>query len=187
MNQRETTKHEFKGNLLSPLPVVLVGARVNNKPNYLVIGYMCPFNFGRHIFFSLYKKRYTRIGIHENKTFSVNIPSENLLTKTEICGSNSGRDFDKSTIFETFYGNVKTAPMIRECPINIECEVAEILDYDPNEGIIGKVVKSYANPDCLEEDKLDWRKVHPIIWATGGDFNYYKLGERITPPKEEKD
>ncbi|MHA2008046.1 MAG: flavin reductase family protein [Promethearchaeota archaeon] len=187
MNQQETTKHEFKGNLLSPLPVVLVGAQVNNKPNYLVIGYMCPFNFGRHIFFSLYKKRYTRIGIHENKTFSVNIPSENLLTETDICGSKSGRDFDKSTIFETFYGDVKTAPMIRECPINIECEVAEILNYDPNEGIIGRVVKSYANPECLKGDNLDWRKVHPIIWTTGGDFNYYKLGERITPTEEEKD
>jgi flavin reductase (DIM6/NTAB) family NADH-FMN oxidoreductase RutF len=69
-------KHELKKNLLSPLPVVLVGATVDDRPNYLVIGYVAPFNFGKHIFFSLYKKRYTRIGIHQNKTFSVNIPSD---------------------------------------------------------------------------------------------------------------
>ncbi|MFX0115528.1 MAG: flavin reductase family protein [Candidatus Hodarchaeota archaeon] len=177
-------KQELKMNLLSPLPIILVGALVNNRPNYLVIGYSCPFDFGRYIFFSLYKKRYTRIGIHENRTFSVNIPSVDLLAETNVCGSKSGRDFDKSSLFDTFYGELKTAPMIRECPINIECEVAEILDYDPNDGIIGRVVKSYIDPKCLtNEGKLDMRKVHPIIWATGGDFNFYQLGERIEVPK----
>ena len=173
-------KQEIEGNLLSPLPVVLVGAMVNNRPNYLVIGYMCPFDFGRYIFFSIYKRRYTRLGIHEHKTFSVNIPSEALLEETNICGSNSGRDVDKSILFDSFYGKLKTAPMIRECPINIECEVAEILDYNQNDGIIGKVVQSYANAECLVDGKLDMRRVHPIIWATGGDFNFYRLGERIS-------
>jgi len=23
------------------------------------------------------------------------------------------------------------------------------------------------------------RKVHPLIWTIGGDFNYYQLGNRI--------
>ncbi|MHA2289547.1 MAG: flavin reductase family protein [Promethearchaeota archaeon] len=172
-------KEEVKGNLLSPLPVALVGALVNGKPNYLVIGYICPFNFGKHIFLSLYNARYTRKGIHDNMTFSVNIPSENLIKETDLCGSKSGRDIDKSKIFDTFYGELKTAPMISQCPVNIECEVAEILDYSPNEGIIGRVVKSYADSKYLTDGKLDWRKVHPILWVTGGDFNYYKLGDRI--------
>ncbi len=179
MIKTQLTKQEIKGNLLSPLPVVMVGAQVKGKPNYLVIGYMCPFNFGRHIFFSLSKARYTRIGIHENMTFSVNIPSEDLTTETDICGSNSGRTYDKSSIFNSFYGELKTAPMIEQCPINIECEVVEILDYDRNKGIIGKVIQSYVSPHCLIDGKLDWRNVHPIIWVTGGDFNYYQLGERI--------
>lgn len=183
MNRMKLNKEEVKGNLLSPLPVVLVGALVNSRPNFLVIGYISPFDFGRYIFFSLFKKRYTRIGIHENKTFSVNIPSENILTETNICGSKSGRNFDKSNLFEVFYGELKTAPMIRQCPINIECEVKEILNYDPNEGIIGRVVKSYVTPHCLTDGKLNWRKVHPILWVTGGDFNYYKLGERLSIEK----
>ena len=174
-------KKELETNLLSPLPVVLVGVLVKGRPNYLVIGYICPFDFGKYIFFSLFKKRYTSLGIHENKTFSVNIPSEDLINETNICGSKSGRDFDKSTLFNNFYGDLKTAPMIQECPITIECEVTQILDYDPNEGIIGKVIKSYVNSECLTNDKLDMRKVHPIIWATGGDFNFYKLGDRLEP------
>ena len=47
-------KQKVRGNLLSPLPVALVGALVNGKPNFLVIGYISPFNFGKHIFFSLF-------------------------------------------------------------------------------------------------------------------------------------
>ena len=172
-------KEEIKGNIVNPLPVALVGALVERKPNYLVIGYISPFNFGRHIFFSLYKKRYTRKGIHDNMTFSVNIPSVSLLEQTQVCGSKSGRDYDKSSIFDTFFGELETAPMIRECPLNMECEVTEILDYDPNEGIIGRVVKSYVDSEVLVDSKLDMRKVHPIIWATIGDFNYYQLGDRI--------
>jgi len=74
--------------------------------------------------------------------------------------------------------------MISECPVNIECEVTEILDYNPNEGIIGRVVKSYTVPKLLTEDKLDWRKIHQILWATGGDYNYYKLGDRIIQNKK---
>jgi len=180
---KSTEKEIIEGNLLSPLPVILIGANVNNKANYLVIGYSCPFDFGKFIFFSMSKRRYTSIGVHENMTFSVNIPSEDLVDKTNICGSKSGHDIDKSSLFDNFYGELKTAPMIRECPVNIECEVHEILDYERNEGIIGRVVKSYINQQYTFKEegkvKLDWRKIHPIIWTTGGDFNYYKLGERI--------
>ena len=174
-------KQEIEGNFLSPLPAVLVGAQVNGIPNYLVIGYICPFDFGTHIFFSLYKKRYTQIGIHEHRTFSVNIPSEEILAKFEICGSNSGRDFNKSTLFDNFYGVLKTAPMIHQCPINMECEVVQILDYDPNEGIIGRVVKSYVDPQYLTGEKINWQTLNPFIWTTGGDFSYYRIGEKITP------
>lgn len=172
-------KQPIDSNLLSPLPVVLIGAMVNDRPNYMVVGYISPFDFGKYIFLSLYKKRYTRIGIHEKKTFSVNIPSESLLEETNICGNKSGRDVDKGKLFDTFFGELKTAPMIQRCPINIECELSDVLDYGDNEGIIGRVIKSYADSQYLEEDKLDFRKIHPILWATGGDFNYYSLGDRI--------
>ncbi|UCG60732.1 MAG: flavin reductase family protein [Candidatus Zixiibacteriota bacterium] len=172
-------KKKLTSNLLSPLPVVLLGTLVNDRPNYMVVGYVSPFDFGRYVFLSLYKKRYTRIGLHEHKTFSLNMPSEALLKEINICGSRSGRDINKAELFDNFYGDLKTAPMIRECPLNMECELHQVLDYGENEGIIGRVVKSYADRDCLDGDKIDFRRVLPVIWATGGDFNYYRLGDRM--------
>lgn len=41
-------------------------------------------------------------------------------------------------------------------------------------------MKSYTDPQFLTGDKLDWREIHPILWTTGGDFNFYRLGERIS-------
>lgn len=178
-------KKEFEGNILNPLPVALVGTLIDGRPNYCVIGYVSPFDFGKHIFFSLYKKRYTRVGIQQNNTFSVNIPSENLVKEVELCGSKSGRDLDKSQLFHTFYGELETAPMISECPFNMECKVADILDYDPNEGIIGKVIKSYINQELMNNGVVDMQKARLIVWTTGGDFSYYRLGEKITLDKGE--
>jgi flavin reductase (DIM6/NTAB) family NADH-FMN oxidoreductase RutF len=177
-----TSKEIIKGNLLSPLPIILVGSVIKEKPNFLVIGYSAPFDFGKYTFISLYKKRYTRIGIHEHQTFSINIPSVNLILETNICGSKSGYKFDKSKLSTIFYGEIKTAPMIQEYPITMELKVAEIIDYGRNEGIIGEVINSYANPECVSNGKLDMRKVNPILWATGGDNNYYSLGKRIEIP-----
>ncbi len=172
-------QREFNRNLLTPLPVTLIGALVDGRPNYLVIGYITPFNFGKHIFFSLYKQRHTRLGIHQTGTFSVNIPAKNLLEQTLLCGTKSGRDIDKSALFDPYYGELKTAPMIRECPVSMECEVSEVLDYDHNEGIIGRVVKSYVDSDCLTGDQLDLRRLEPMVWGSGGDHGFYLLGERL--------
>ncbi|MFC1683075.1 flavin reductase family protein [Candidatus Zixiibacteriota bacterium] len=179
-------KKALVSNLLSPLPIVLIGSLVDDRPNFLVIGYSAPFDFGKHLFFSIYKKRYTLKGILEHKTFSVNIPSVELVDRVEVCGSQSGRDIDKSQLFKIFWGELKTAPMIEDCPISIECGVVEMLDYGQNYGVIGKVVKSYVDQACLVDDKLDMRLVKPILWATGGDFNYYRLGERIGSEKPYK-
>ncbi|TRO54643.1 flavin reductase family protein, partial [Candidatus Bathyarchaeota archaeon] len=90
MNAQSQQKKVFEENMFSPLPIALVGALVNGTPNFLVIGYICPFDFGRYLFFSLYKKRHTRIGIHEHHTFSVTVPTENLINEVTICGSKSG-------------------------------------------------------------------------------------------------
>lgn len=173
-------KKEYEGNVVSPLPVVLVGANVEGRPNYLVIGYCSPLDFGKQVFFSICKKRHTAVGIIENRTFSVNVPSVNLMDKVEICGSKSGRDLDKSELFDTFYGYLKTAPMISECPLAMECEITEIVDTEQSHGVIGRVVRSYVNEELLKDEKtIDMASANLFVWTIGGDFNYYRLGKRI--------
>jgi flavin reductase (DIM6/NTAB) family NADH-FMN oxidoreductase RutF len=178
-------KVAYDGNLLSPLPVALVGTLVDGRPNYCVVGYISPFDFGRHVFLNLYKKRHTSRGVHEHRAFSVNLPSQDLLAEVNICGSKSGRDVDKSKLFDTFYGDLAAAPMITECPLNMACEVADILDYDPNEGIIGRVVASYVDEELLRDGAVDMKAARLFSWTIGGDFSFYALGSRLAAEEVE--
>jgi flavin reductase (DIM6/NTAB) family NADH-FMN oxidoreductase RutF len=178
-SQGGIVKKNYEGNILNPLPLALVGTLIDGRPNYCVIGYVSPFNFGKHVFFSLYKKRYTWSGIEKNRTFSVNIPSHEQIKEVMICGSKSGREVDKSKLFHTFYGELENTPMIQECPFNMECRVSDIIDYDPNKGVIGEVVKSYVDPKIVADGVVDLQKAHLMTWTAGDDFAYYRLGERI--------
>jgi flavin reductase (DIM6/NTAB) family NADH-FMN oxidoreductase RutF len=165
---------------LYPQPAVIVGANVNGKPNYLTIAW-CGIMQGNPpiIEVALNKKRYTSPGIKENKTFSVNVPSTKLVRETDYVGITSGRKADKSKVFTTFYGELKTAPMVEECPINMECKLLGVLDYDgTHEIFVGQIVKTYASEDCVVDRVPDVKKVDPIIYSTG-DHNYWCLGEHL--------
>jgi flavin reductase (DIM6/NTAB) family NADH-FMN oxidoreductase RutF len=69
---------------------------------------------------------YTSEGIRENRTFSVNIPSRDKMEITDYCGIVTGRKKDKSNLFKIFFGKTKTAPMIEQCPLCIECKLTDI-------------------------------------------------------------
>jgi flavin reductase (DIM6/NTAB) family NADH-FMN oxidoreductase RutF len=70
-----------------PMPMVLVGARVENKANFMAVGWVSRVNFNPPmISVALGKTHYTNEGIHREKTFSVNIPSMELIEKVDYCG-----------------------------------------------------------------------------------------------------
>jgi flavin reductase (DIM6/NTAB) family NADH-FMN oxidoreductase RutF len=165
---------------LYPMPTVLVGATVNGKPNYLTIAYC---GIAQHVppmvFVTMGKTHYTNAGIKENKTFSVNIPSEDMVEITDYVGIYSGRRTDKSTLFEAFYGELKTAPMIKECPLNLECRLVQAIDLGgSNDIFIGEIVEAYAEEKCLTEGLPDIQKIRPIIFAMHTN-NYWRLGDSL--------
>lgn len=167
-------------NHLYPSPIILVGASVNGRPNYLPVSYCTIANrVPAMLAISLNKSHYTCTGIKETGTFSINIPSVEMVAKTDYCGLVSGNDVDKSTLFHTFYGILENTPMIQECPINIECQVLHELDLEgSNRMIIGKVIESYAEERFLTNNLPDLKKINPIILSMY-ENNYYNVGEPI--------
>jgi flavin reductase (DIM6/NTAB) family NADH-FMN oxidoreductase RutF len=167
-------------NSLFPMPTVVVGANVNGKPNYLTIAW-CGIMGGSPplISVALRRSRFSSPGIKENQSFSVNIPSTDLVKQADYVGIVSGHKADKSGIFKTFYGKLETAPMIEECRINLECKLFQILDFGHSHEIfVGEIVQVYADEDCLTDGNPDISKIDPIIFSTG-DHNYWKVGERV--------
>jgi flavin reductase (DIM6/NTAB) family NADH-FMN oxidoreductase RutF len=166
-----------------PIPVVLCGANVKGKPNYATLGACGVMGLEPPlIYVSLMETHYTAEGIAENQTFSVNFPSTPMMAITDYCGIVSGRDADKSALFDTFYGELGTAPMIRECPVNLECRVEQHFRLHGRAVFIGRVVEVHANQECVVERRgrkalADLPQLDPIIYAR--DNHYYKSGPAI--------
>ena len=118
--------------LIYPIPIVLAGANVGGRPNFATLGDCGVMGINPPlVYISSHREHYTNGGILENETYSVNVPSTDLLAVTDYCGIVSGREVDKSELFEVFYGELGTAPMIRECPVNLECQVVKEFCIEP--------------------------------------------------------
>jgi flavin reductase (DIM6/NTAB) family NADH-FMN oxidoreductase RutF len=161
------------------MPVSLVGAYVDGKPNFLAVAWftMASYNPPK-IAITLGKGHYTNPGIRENKTFSVCLPSEDMVEITDYCGIVSGKKTDKSELFNLFYGELKTAPMIRDCPLCMECQLVEIVASGSNEIFIGEIAGTYTEERFLTDGKLDFRKMKPLILSQP-DTSYWRLGDQM--------
>jgi flavin reductase (DIM6/NTAB) family NADH-FMN oxidoreductase RutF len=164
-------------NCLYPMPTTLVGALVNGKPNFITIAHVGIMDLGS-ISVGMAKTHYTNAGIKENGTFSVNIPSIELVKETDYCGITSGKNADKAGLFEIFYGGLKTAPMVRQCPINMECRLIKTVDFPKHDVFVGEIVETHCDESVLTEGVVDFSKVRPILFAMN-DRSYWKLGERL--------
>ncbi|MDD3043196.1 MAG: flavin reductase family protein [Methanosarcinaceae archaeon] len=165
---------------LYPMPTTLVGANVGGRPNYLAVAF-CGIVQAKPAMISvaLGRNHHTNAGIRENGTFSVNIPSRHMVEVTDYCGIVSGKKVDKSGLFETFYGKLETAPMIRECPVNMECKLVKTLDFgSTNEVFIGEIIESYAEEKYLCNGTPDIEKVVPILFSMY-DNNYWEIGRHL--------
>lgn len=167
------------GRAFYPMPCSVVGADIDGKANYLTIAWFSMVNPDPpYLAVAMGKSHYTNSGIKANSTFSVNIPSVDMAEKVDYCGVVSGRKFDKAAIFETFYGKLETAPMIREFPFNAECRVVQIVELPAEELFIGEIIMAYCNENCLTGGVPDLKKMNPFVLSMS-DKRYWALGQDI--------
>lgn len=167
-------------NALYPMPVVVVGALVKGKPNFITIAHVGILNASSPhlIAISLGKVHYTNQGIDEHKTFSVNLPSEEQMRKVDYCGIVSGKKVDKSWVFETTFGELQTAPLIVECPVSMECKVVNTLNLPTHDVYIGEIVATYADDSVLTGDRIDIAKLKPLLFDMSSR-KYWSLGSAV--------
>ncbi len=162
-----------------PMPVSLVGTHVDGKPNFLAVAWFSMVSYKPPgIAIALGKGHYTNPGIRENKTFSLCLPSEDMVAATDYCGIVSGKKTDKSKIFDLFYGELKTAPMIRDCPLSLACRLVDTVESGSNEIFIGDIVGTYTEQRYLTDGQLDFKKMKPLILSQP-DTSYWRLGEPV--------
>ncbi|MFA5810255.1 MAG: flavin reductase family protein [Thermoleophilia bacterium] len=165
-------------NCLYPMPTTLVGATVNGKPNFITIAHVGIATPGS-ITLGMGRTHYSNAGIREHGVFSVNIPSEDLLEKTDCCGLVSGREIDKASLFSIFYGELDRAPLIEECPINMECRLVKTVEFPTHDLFIGEIVATHCDDEVLEDGVVDFARVRPLLFVMN-DRSYWRLGDRFS-------
>ena len=182
-SQNETnymiTEKKDLGSLLAlyPKPMTVVGAFVNDKPNWLVVGHTGIIGHDR-ILISMSKSHFTNQGIIKNGHLSVNLVSRDMLPLADHVGSVSGSSTDKSAVFSYHLGEAHT-PIIDLSPLTMECEVVDNYQTEGFDNFICKIVHTYAKEDVLNsEGKLDYTKLKPVLFEFPS-YSYIATGEII--------
>jgi len=168
--------------LVYPMPAMLVGADVDAKPNFMAAawsGIAC--SEPPMISVAVRHARHTLKGIRQNQTFSVNIPSVEQVKETDYCGMVSGARIDKveACRFKVFYGRLASAPLIEQCPVNLECSVMQILNLGSHSLVLGRIEETHVSEDCLTKGKPDVDKIRPLTYVTSPAARYQGLGEVV--------
>ena len=174
----ETNKKNL-GSLMAlyPKPMTVVGAEVEGKVNWLVVGHTGVIGHDR-ILVSMSKSHHTNQGIKKSKRLSVNLVSREMLPKADYVGSVSGAAVDKSEVFAYHTGEYGT-PVIDASPLTMECNVVDIYETDGFDNFICAVVNIYAAPEVLDGDgKLDYTRLKPVLFEFP-TYSYLATGEVI--------
>lgn len=169
------------GNMLYPLPVVMVSmADKNGKNNIITIGWagtVC--TNPPMVSISVRPERYSYPILQETGEFVINLTTRELTYATDYCGVKSGKDVDKfkELGLTALPASKIGAPLIGESPVNIECRVRDILPLGSHHMFLADVVAVHADEKYMDEKhKFHLEKAEPIVYSHGA---YFACGEQL--------
>lgn len=173
------TEKKNIGNVLAlySKPMTVVGAEVEGKVNWLVVGHTGIIGHDR-VLVSMSKSHYTNQGIRKSKKLSINLVSREMLPQADYVGSVSGASVNKSGVFKYHWGENGT-PVIDASPLTMECNVEDIFETEGFDNFICSIANTYAAPEVLDsEGKLDYTQLKPVLFEFP-TYSYIATGEII--------
>lgn len=173
------TEKKNIGNVLAlyPKPMTVVGAEVEGKVNWLVVGHTGIIGHDR-VLVSMSKSHYTNQGVRKSKKLSINLVSREMLPQADYVGSVSGASVNKSGVFKYHWGENGT-PVIDASPLTMECNVEDIFETEGFDNFICSIANTYAAPEVLDsEGKLDYTQLKPVLFEFP-TYSYIATGEII--------
>lgn len=165
--------------LLYPSGVVLATSSYQGKDNIITLAWISTVCFDPPLAgCAIRDTRFSHELISKSKEVVLNIPSENQVRETDYCGQVSGRTVDKFAAckFTRLPASKVNAPLIKECPVNIECRVIKTVQLGTHDLFIGEVVAVNADEEVVEESGVSFEKFNPIAYARG---EYWTLGNSL--------
>ena len=157
----------------------ILGSHLEGKVNFMALDWLTRVNFKPAMLgICVNKGNATHGAIIDTGEYSINVPGTVMVAVTDYTGLVSGKRTDKSDLFEVFYGELQAAPMIQECPLNLECKVVQRVDLPTNSFFIAEIVNIYCAEDAMTDSNPDVAKIKPFV-LTMPDNRFWALGECI--------
>jgi flavin reductase (DIM6/NTAB) family NADH-FMN oxidoreductase RutF len=149
---------------LQPMPKVLVSCRgLNGENNVLAVGYCgnCSYD-PPMVMVGIVPTRYSHQMIRESGCFVVNLVSKSYQSIFDYVGSHSKRDGDKLAAMNIRLRDGKkiNAPILPDCPVNIECTVVNSIVTGSHEMFIGRIEYVHADTKLTDnEGNIDFSQI----------------------------
>ncbi len=173
---------------LFPRPVLLVSTRdTAEHDNILTVswaGVAC--THPPMLTVSLRKTRHSHATVLATREFVVNVPTAQQHDAVEICGTSTGRDTDKfaASGLSRMSGAVVAAPLLVECPINLECQVRHVLPRGSHDLFVAEVVKTHVQHAVLRDDgRLNDEALDCMAWGSEEFFRVLTQRKRLLVPR----
>lgn len=127
------------------------------------------------------RTRHTLGLIRATGEFTVNIPRADDAAVVDYFGIVSGRERDKfaESGWTTEPASILAAPLVAECPYNLECRVTHEIDVGEYALVVGEVVESHADVSILDEEgRVDVSLLDPLVYIAGSR-EYRRLGAKV--------
>jgi len=150
--------------ILAPRPKLIVSCRGSDGANNaLVVVYAgnCSFD-PPMVMVGVVPSRHSWHIIKETGCFVVNLVSPAQKEMYDYFGSHSGRDGDKfaATGARHADGIKVNAPLLLDCPVNIECTVVDTIRTGSHDMFVGRIDCVHADEELVASDgSVDWTRL----------------------------
>jgi flavin reductase (DIM6/NTAB) family NADH-FMN oxidoreductase RutF len=163
---------------LYPVPLVLVTCvDEQGKPNIVTLAWVgTAAAKPPQAVLAIRPSRYSHAVISQTGEFAINIATEDLLPVVDQCGHVSGARTDKFALtgLTPEPASQIRAPLIAECPVNLECKLTQTIPLGSHDLFIGEIVAVHMDEKLLDENGfMDYSKAKAVVYVGN---EYWNLG-----------
>lgn len=166
-----------------PAPAALItSVAADGTPNIITLGECFNISISKPVVVGLaiMPCRYSYELIKQSGEFGVNFPTADLVEVVDRCGTVSGRQVGDKFAYAgltPFPATKIKAPLIEECPINLECKLLDIIPAGDHDLFRGEVVAEHVDEKCLDpEGNIAVTSLNPLCYILG---EYWTAGKYL--------
>lgn len=168
--------------LLFPMPTPLVAAAHGGERGLMTVAWIgmasgTPPTIGM----AVRSTRNTLRLIEASGDFTVNVPRVGMEAAVDFCGIVSGAGVDKFAAagLTPAQASLVSAPLVAECPFNIECRVVGVHEMGEYRLVLGEIVETHADEEILNAaGKVDIGLLDPLLYVPGTQ-QYRGVGPKV--------